>query len=91
MKSRRTIETVDGRVVGKFLTIDGLVIPVQWDKDGNATEVAIATLDEEEYVVLLDEIGLELLSHLKDEVLVKGWFYRDLDNRKCIAIDSYVL
>ncbi len=91
MKSRRRIDTPEGRVIGKFLTIDGLVIPVQWDDDGQVTALSIATLDEDEYLVFLDEKGKELLKHLKEEVLVKGWFYRDRDQRKCIAVDSFVV
>ena len=91
MKSRRRIETAEGRAIGKFLTIDGLVIPVKWDEEGNASEITIATLDEDEYLVLLDEKGQELLKHLKEEVLIKGWFYRDDSNRKCIAVESYSL
>ena len=91
MKSRRRIETAEGTAIGKFLTIDGLVIPVQWDEEGNASAISVATLDEDEYLVLLNEMGQQLLRHLKEEVLIKGWFYRNSNNRKCIAVESYTL
>mgnify|MGYP001547769861 CR=1 FL=1 len=91
MNNKRKIVTDEGTIIGKFLTIDGLVIPVDWDEDGRAIAISISTLDEEEYLVLLDEKGLPLLNHLREEALIRGWFYKDFRHRKCIAVDTYII
>jgi hypothetical protein len=54
------------------LTIQGLIVPVAWDEEGNPLSVAVATFDENEYIVHRDEKGKHLLGLLRREVEVTG-------------------
>lgn len=53
-------------------TIRGIVVPVDWDHEGNPSSVAIATQTEEEYLVSKDLKGKELLFLIREEVEVTG-------------------
>ena len=54
------------------VSIRGLAIPSEWDKNGQVLGVTIKTFDEDEYVVADIEAIKELLTFLKKEVVVKG-------------------
>lgn len=77
--------------VDKLTTVRGIVIPVDWDKEGNALAVAISSLDEQEYVIELDEKGKELLKFIRYEIEVDCMFRKAIKNRKTIAVKSYKL
>jgi hypothetical protein len=53
-------------------TIRGIVIPAAWDEKGNVISVAIATYDEEKYLVADNITGRRLMSLLKKNVTVDG-------------------
>ena len=57
---------------GNLKTIHGIIIPATWDKEGDIVAVAIATKDEQEYLVEDDDVGRNLLSHIRQEVVLKG-------------------
>ena len=53
-------------------TIKGIIIPASWDENGNALTLAVATQDEEEYLIEdVDQIKL-LKPFLQREVFVQG-------------------
>ena len=70
--------------------IQGLIIPVEWDEKGNPLSVAVATFDEDEYLVHRDEKGDHLLGMLRKEVEVSGVVGMK-DGGKTIKIKDYVL
>ena len=55
-----------------MININGIIIPVNWDGDGNITGMAIATHKEEEYYIESDDKAAKLRSLLRQEVRITG-------------------
>jgi len=55
-----------------MVRIQGIVVPIDWDEDGNVTSVAIATRKEEEYLIRNNDKVEELKRLLRQEVEVQG-------------------
>ena len=70
--------------------IQGLIIPVDWDEEGNPLSIAVSTFDEEEYIVEKDKKGDKLFGLLREQVEVRGevWIR---DRIKTIKVKKYVL
>ena len=52
--------------------IEGIIIPAAWDSDGNITSLAIATGDEQEYLIENHQQIAKLWALLRQEVIVQG-------------------
>lgn len=50
----------------------GIVIPVDWDENGNVIALAVSTHDEDEYLVQKDKNWKALLPFLRKQVEVSG-------------------
>ena len=68
--------------------IQGLIIPVDWDERGNVIAIAISTFDEDEYLIDMDEIGKELMSHLREKIEISGQ-YLVKSGKKMIRVVGY--
>jgi hypothetical protein len=79
------------RIGNEPTTIRGIVIPVDWDKEGNALAVAISGSDDEEYVIERNEQGKELLGLIRQEIEVSGVVRKAIKGRKTIVVKSYRL
>jgi len=55
-----------------MINVKGILIPVNWDKKGNVVSVAIATDDENEYLVEDQELSVKLKGQLRQVVEVSG-------------------
>jgi len=55
-----------------MINVKGILIPVNWDKKGNVVSVAIATDDENEYLVEDQELSVKLKGRLRQVVEVSG-------------------
>lgn len=55
-----------------MLNVKGILIPVNWDKKGNVVSVAIATDDENEYLVEDEELSVKLKGRLRQVVEASG-------------------
>ena len=77
--------------VDKLTTVRGIVIPVEWDEEGNALAAAISGSDEQEYVIEQDEKGKELLKFIRHEIEVDGVFRKAIKGRKTVTVKSYKL
>lgn len=53
-------------------TVRGIVIPVEWDEDGNVLGIVVSTPGENDYLIEQDSKGRELLSHMRQEVEIIG-------------------
>jgi len=53
-------------------TLKGLIVPSQWDNNGKITGIAVSCFDEEEYQILMDEIGRGLMGFLHKQVEIFG-------------------
>ncbi len=73
---------------GEQVSIKGILVPVAWDSDGNVTKAAVATFNEEEYVVEEDEKGKRLLSLMQQVVEVSGVVKKEAGN-KIITVENF--
>ena len=55
-----------------MIDIKGIIIPVNWDANGNVIGMAIATHKEEEYFIEDDSVAPKLISFLRQEVKITG-------------------
>lgn len=73
-----------------IIKLRGLIVPAQWDKNGNVTGIAVSCFDEEEYQILMDEIGGGLMDFLHKRVEIEGlWSMRN--RTKTIKVKAFNL
>ena len=74
----------------KVTKIRGVVIPTAWDDQGNVTEIAISSHDENDYQVDHKGKGPELLLHIRKEVEASG-VVREEEGKKIVRIRKYTV
>ena len=85
-------EVKKSREIGdRLITVRGILIPVDWDEEGNALAAAISGLDEQEYLIEQDAKGKELLGLMRREIEVRGMVSKAIKGRKRIKVKSYGL
>ena len=62
----------NGETKAMIICIEGLIIPASWDNKGNVVDLAIATRDEEEYLITNKDQVARLKLFLRQEVEIKG-------------------
>lgn len=77
--------------VGKLTTVRGIVVPADWDGEGNMIAAAISGSDEQEYMIEQDEKGEELLEFIRHEVEVDGVVGKAIKGRNTVTVKSYRL
>ena len=55
-----------------MIYIEGIIIPANWDNNGNVIDLAIATRDEEEYLITDKDQIARLKPLLRQEVEIEG-------------------
>ena len=55
-----------------LVTLKGIIIPVDWDNEGNVIAIAISTHGEEEYLICNDNNGKKLFNFIQNLVKVSG-------------------
>ena len=71
--------------------IRGIVIPAEWDEEGNALATCIASPGEQEYLVEQDAMGKELLRLIRREIEATGIVQQRKRGRNTIAVRTYRL
>jgi hypothetical protein len=75
----------------ELTTVRGIVIPVDWDEEGNTLVAAISGSNEQEYVIEQDKKGKELLKFIRHEIEVDGVVRKAINGRRTITVRSYRL
>ncbi len=70
------------------VTAKGILLPSEWDENGDVLALTLFTHDEEEYAVKGDGIPPELLEVLRQELVVEGYFQWE-KGRKIIQITDF--
>jgi len=70
--------------------IKGIIIPSNWDEEGNIKGVSLHTADEKEYLVEYGGVGMELLTCIHHRVEATGKIRERLDGRLYINVRSYM-
>ncbi|MDZ7696795.1 MAG: hypothetical protein U5R49_07705 [Deltaproteobacteria bacterium] len=76
------------------ITLKGLILPAQWRESGDVAGLKIATFDEGEFAILNDEMGKALTHHLRQKIVVRGYFVSDdtdIEYLKVIGFRSLAL
>jgi len=71
------------------IIIRGLLVPVDWDEEGNITETAVSTYFEEEYLIERNAKGEALLPFIRQKVKVIGLVGMDDRGRKVVRVEEY--
>ena len=72
--------------------IEGIIIPVRWDEEGNPITVALATSQEEEFPINMKNAkGKKLLEFLQKKVRIAGSITRLANNQKMVNIQKFQL
>ena len=74
-----------------LVTVRGIVIPVDWDEEGNALAAAISGSDEQEYLIEQNAKGKKLLGFIRQEIEVSGVLKKAIKGRKIIKVKTYGL
>jgi hypothetical protein len=72
-----------------LVTINGLVIPVEWDEDGRVVDIAIATYDENQYFIENDLFKEYLHKRIGQTVFVRG-IIKKVKNKYTISISKFI-
>ena len=71
--------------------IEGIIVPVRWDEDGNPIAVALATSQEEEFLINMKSAkARELLELLQKKVRIAGSIAKLDNHKKMITIRRYL-
>ena len=54
-------------------SISGIIIPAEWDKNGEIISTAIVTFDEDLFVILNNRFGRNMTNYLRETVIVTGY------------------
>jgi hypothetical protein len=76
---------------GDLTVVAGIVIPVEWDEEGNVLATIISSPGEEEYLVEADPKGKELLGLVRQEIEVSGIVRKGVKGGNTIRVNSYRL
>jgi len=81
----------DNGIDNELITITGIVIPVDWDEEGNALAAAISSPDEQEYFIKQDAKGKELVGLMRQEIEASGVVRKGIKGRKTVTVKNYRL
>lgn len=72
------------------ITTMGIVVPVEWDTDGQPMAYAFSTYEEKEYLIdIRTPVGKELTGIEKQKIRVTGTLGPAIKNRRVILVSSY--
>ena len=76
--------------INKSVSVIGIVVPVDWDENGNPVVIEISSHDEQEFIIdNRNKKGKELEKLIRQKVRVIGDLLDSESNRKKIRIKSF--
>jgi len=70
-------------------TVTGILIPQQWDDNGNVIGVSIQAFDESEYIVKTHKRGKKLLDFINQKVKVTGKIFEGEDGKLLVEVNRF--
>jgi len=80
-----------GKAGKEVTTVTGIVIPVEWDDQGNALATIISSPGEQEYLVEPYAKGKALLGLVREEIEARGVVKKGTKGLNTIRVNSYRL
>lgn len=71
-----------------MICIEGVIIPANWDNKGNIVDLAVATRDEEEYLIADKDQVFRLKRLLRQEVVIEG-ILKTKEGKKIIKVKRF--
>lgn len=71
-----------------MICIEGVIIPANWDNKGNVVDLAVATRDEDEYLITDKDQVSRLKRLLRQEVAIEG-ILKTKDGKKIIKVKRF--
>lgn len=71
-----------------MICVEGIIIPANWDNKGNVVDLAIATRDEEEYLITDKDQVTRLKPLLRQEVEIRG-ILQTREGRRMIKVKRF--
>jgi len=71
-----------------MICVEGIILPASWDNKGNVVDLAIATRDEEEYLITDKDQVARLKPLLRQEVEIKG-ILRTQEGKRIIRVKKF--
>jgi hypothetical protein len=71
-----------------MICVEGIIIPANWDNRGNVVDLAIATRDEQEYLITDKDQVAKLKPLLRQEVEIKG-ILRSKEGKRIIKVKKF--
>jgi hypothetical protein len=69
--------------------ITGIIMPHNWDDNGQVTQIAIYTNKEEIYVVEHNQKEKELMNYINKRVAIKGKLLRENAGNPFVVVKNY--
>jgi hypothetical protein len=69
--------------------ITGIIMPHNWDDNGQVTQIAIYTNKEEIYVVEHNQNEKELMNYINKRVAIKGKLLRENADNPFVVVKNY--
>jgi hypothetical protein len=66
------VNGAESKLEKTMIYVEGIIIPANWDNNGNVVDLAIATRDEEEYLITDKDQIARLKPLLRQEVEIEG-------------------
>jgi hypothetical protein len=70
-------------------TVEGLLLPGNWDEGGTVTAVVLCTSLEKEYLIHKDPMGDELVAFLRKRAKISGQVNIDHQGTRSITVEAY--
>jgi hypothetical protein len=75
----------------ELTTVWGIVIPVEWDEEGNVLAASISSAGEKDYLVEQNAKGKKLLRLIREEIEVRGIVRKGIKGQNRITVRNYRL
>ena len=76
-----------GKGISSFVTLRGVVIPVDWDAEGKVIATAISTHHEDEYRIIDEKNAINMNSLINEEVEITG-IYKKRGDKKVVKVKT---
>ena len=80
--------TANSKLKATMICVEGIIIPANWDNQGNVVDLAIATRNEEEYLITDKKQVARLKPLLRQEVEIRG-ILQTKKGRKIINVTRF--
>ena len=72
----------------KAVTMTGILTPLRWSSDGKTTAVALATAAERDFEIASESLTVEVFSHLRELVRIRGVVRDKAPGRPTLAVEA---